>query len=94
MLVKAAECGITPSEFWKMTWKDFQVMVLGKERNEVNEWRRIRSVVHILYAANTSDKPARPAHEIMPLPGDPKTDRGKPLTKEEVKKTFKVFGIA
>ena len=91
--MKAAECGITPSEFWKMTWKDFQVMVMAKERNEVNEWRRFRSVVHILYAANTTDKPAKSASEIMPLPGDPIRDRGKALTKEELKKTFKIFGL-
>jgi len=76
-----------------MTWKEFQIMVIGKERNEVNEWRRFRSVVHILYAANTTDKPAKAAHEIMPLPGDPKRDRGKPMAKEELQKTFKVFGM-
>lgn len=76
-----------------MTWKDFQIMVMAKERNEVNEWRRIRSIVHMLYAANTSDKPARSAADIMPLPGDPIRDRGKVLTREEVMNTFKIYGL-
>ena len=56
ILVKAAECGIRPNDFWNMTWKDFSIISKGKERNELNEWARTRNLAYIIYLSSTTEK--------------------------------------
>ena len=90
--MKAAEVGIVPNDFWRMSWKDFQVMVMAAERKEVNEWRRFRFIGWMQYAANTTENPRKTIEQFMPLPGDPKVEKGKAMTEEELVRTFKMYG--
>ena len=89
MLVKAAEVGIAPWEFWEITWKEFQVMVLAAERTEVNGWRKTRFLGWLQYATNTTDKNKKSIEQFMPLPGDPKP---KPADPKTILQTLKIFG--
>ena len=38
-----------------MTWKDFSIIVMGKERQELNEWARTRNLAYIVYLSNTTE---------------------------------------
>lgn len=86
-MIKAAQCGIKPEEFWKLTWKDFQICLLAHEKTELEEWRRVRALAHMMYATNGGEKSM---YDFWPLPGDPKTERV-PLTKEELSKVFSMY---
>jgi hypothetical protein len=70
-----------------MTWKEFQICIIGTERKELNEWRKVRSLAHMMYASNGGDKSV---YEFWPLPGDPKDERV-PLTPEELAKVFSIY---
>lgn len=92
-MVKAAEVGIAPWEFWKMTWKDFLVMIVASERKEVNEWRKFRFLGYMAYLSSTGDRVKKTIEQFMPLPFDPKPDRGKVLSNDEVKNALRLYGI-
>jgi hypothetical protein len=81
-----------PDDFWRMSWKDFQVMIMASERKEVNEWRRFRFIGWMQYAANTTENPRKTIEQFMPLPGDPVKEKGKAMTEEELVRTFKMYG--
>ena len=86
--------GIGIEQFWAMTWREYTIHVMAAERNEVNEWHRVRSVVYMIYRMNTGDKIAKKPEQIMPLPGDMKEDRGQPMTDDEVLRSIKLFSNA
>ena len=71
-----------------MTWRDVQICLLGNERKELNEWRRIRALSHIIYATQGGDKNM---YQFFPLPGDPKEEQRIPLTEEELAKVFSMY---
>lgn len=93
ILVRAAEVGIPPREFWKMTWKEFLVMVEAHGRTEANGWRKFRFLGYMQYLANTTDKVKKSIYDFMPLPDDPVKDRGKRLSENEVINALKIYGI-
>jgi hypothetical protein len=86
--------GIGIEQFWAMTWREYTIHVMADERNEVNEWHRVRSVVYMIYRMNTGDKIAKKPEQIMPLPGDRNEDRGQPMSDEEVLRSIKLFSNA
>ena len=65
---------------------------MASERKEVNEWRRVRAISYMIYCSIPSDKPKKIETEFMPLPRDPKIDKGKAMTEEELVRTFKMYG--
>ena len=70
-----------------MTWKDFQICLLAYEKSELEQWRRIRALAHMMYATNGGDKSM---YEFWALPGDPKNERV-PLTKEQLAQVFSIY---
>ena len=96
ILEKAAECNIRPSEFWEMTWKDFSIIVMGKEKQELNEWARTRNLAYIVYLSSTSEKSPKSLKAFWHIPeiddNEPAEEK-KMLTDEELARTLKLYGV-
>jgi len=96
ILVKAAECNIRPSEFWEMTWKDFSIIVMGREKQEINEWARTRNLAYIIYLSSTSEKTPKSLKSFWHIPqlDDIESLEEKELISEEqFAETLKLYGI-
>jgi hypothetical protein len=96
ILVKAAECNIRPSEFWEMTWKDFSIIVMGKEKQELNEWARTRNLAYIVYLSSTAEKSPKSLKNFWPMPeidDMQPVEEKKMLTDEELAQTLKLYGV-
>ena len=95
ILVKAAECNIRPNEFWEMTWKDFSIIVMGKERQELNEWARTRNLAYIIYLSNSADKNPKsletfwPISEIDNIEEEPK----ELISSDQLERSLKLYGV-
>jgi hypothetical protein len=66
-------------------------MVIAKDRNEINEWRRIRFLGWMQYATNTTEKPQRSVEDFMPLPGDPQRERGEVVNPDDLVRRMQKF---
>ena len=96
ILVKAAECNIRPSEFWEMTWKDFSIIVMGKEKQELNEWARTRNLAYIVYLSSTmesSPKSIRSFWHIPEIDDIEEKEEKVMLTDEQLARTLKLYGV-
>jgi hypothetical protein len=96
ILVKAAECDIRPNEFWEMTWKDFSIIVMGKEKKELNEWARTRNLAYIIYLSNTSEKSPKSLKSfwhIAAIDDIEEEEEKTMLTDEQLARTLKLYGV-
>jgi hypothetical protein len=96
ILVKAAECNIRPNEFWEMTWKDFSIIVMGKEKQELNEWARTRNLAYIVYLSSTSERTPKSIKAFWHIPAidDIEVEEEKVyLTDDQLKRTLKLYGV-
>ncbi len=96
ILVKAAECNIRPSEFWEMTWKDFSIIVMGKEKQELNEWARTRNLAYIVYLSSTAEKSPKSLKNFWHIPeidDNEPVEEKKMLTDDELAQTLKLYGV-
>jgi hypothetical protein len=94
--VKAAECGLRPDEFWNITWKDFSIIVLGKEKNELNEWARTRNLAYIIYLSNSAEKSPKSLRAFwhIPMLDDLEEEEEKTmLTDDQLARTLKLYGV-
>ena len=51
-----------------MTWKDFSIIVLGNEKQELNEWARTRNLAYIVYLSNTTEKSPKSIKAFWHIP--------------------------
>ena len=97
ILVKAAECDIKPNEFWEMTWKDFSIIVMGKERRELNEWARTRNLAYIIYLSNSTEKQPKSLKSFWHIPAiddaEGMEEEKTMLTDEQLARTLKLYGV-
>ena len=96
ILVKAAECNIRPSEFWEMTWKDFSIIVMGKEKQELNEWARTRNLAYIVYLSSTAEQSPKSLKAFWHIPelDDDEIDEEKVmLSDDQLARTLKMYGV-
>jgi hypothetical protein len=97
ILVKAAECNIRPSEFWDMTWKDFSIIVMGKERQELNEWARTRNLAYIVYLSSTSEQSPKSLKSFWHIPEiddiEVEEEEKVMLTDDQLARTLKMYGV-
>lgn len=91
MLIKAVEIGISIDEFWQMTWREFTIHIKADEARDLKEWHRTRAIMHMVYVMNTGDKVKKKPEQILPLPNDPKQDRGQPITNDDVLRAIKLY---
>ena len=96
ILVKAAECGLRPNEFWDITWKDFSIIVMGKERNELNEWARTRNLAYIIYLSNTTEKSPKSLKSFWHIPMIDDVEEQEEiemLSDDQLARTLKLYGV-
>jgi hypothetical protein len=96
ILVKAAECDIKPNEFWEMTWKDFSIIVMGKEKKELNEWARTRNLAYIIYLSSTAEKSPKSIKAFWPMAEIDNLDEAEEqtmLSDDELMRTLKLYGV-
>jgi hypothetical protein len=96
ILVKAAECDIRPNEFWEMTWKDFSIIVMGKEKKELNEWARTRNLAYIIYLSSTMEKSPKSIEAFWPMADIDNADQMEEktmLSDAELMRTLKLYGV-
>jgi hypothetical protein len=96
ILVKAAECNIRPNEFWEMTWKDFSIIVMGKEKQELNEWARTRNLAYIIYLSNSAERSPKSLKAFwhIPMLDDNDEEQEKTmLTDDQLARTLKLYGV-
>jgi len=89
-----------------MTWKDFSIIVLGKERNELNEWARTRNLAYIVWArtrnlayivylSSTTEKTPKSMKAFSSIPELDQTDVEEDrvmITQEQLARTLKLYG--
>ena len=79
-----------------MTWKDFSIIVMGKEKKELNEWARTRNLAYIIYLSNTTEKSPKSLRSFWHIPAidDVEIEEEKTmLSDEELARTLKLYGI-
>jgi hypothetical protein len=79
-----------------MTWKDFSIIVMGKERRELNEWARTRNLAYIIYLSNTSEKSPKSIKTFWHIPQIDDTedeDEKVLMSDEQFTEALKLYGI-
>lgn len=79
-----------------MTWKDFSIIVLGKERNELNEWARTRNLAYIVYLSSTVEKTPKSMKAFWSIPELDEADVDEErvmITDEQLARTLKLYGV-
>lgn len=79
-----------------MTWKDFSIIVMGREKQELNEWARTRNLAYIVYLSSTSEKSPKSLKAFWHIPEiddyEPVEEKTM-LTNEELARTLKMYGV-
>jgi len=79
-----------------MTWKDFSIIVMGKEKKELNEWARTRNLAYIIYLSNSAEKQPKSLRAFWHIPAidDVEDVEEKTmLSDEQLARTLKLYGI-
>jgi hypothetical protein len=79
-----------------MTWKDFSIIVMGKERQELNEWARTRNLAYIVYLSNSSEKSPKSMKAFWHIPAidDVEIEEEKVmLSRDQLARTLKLYGV-
>jgi hypothetical protein len=79
-----------------MTWKDFSIIVMGKERQELNEWARTRNLAYIVYLSNTTEKSPKSIKAFWSIPAIDNLEVEEEkvmLTDEQLTRTLKLYGV-
>jgi len=61
----ASEAGITPSEFWKLTYRELDNHLQGYGKRLLEQWKIGRFGAYITYCANSKDPV--PIERFLPL---------------------------
>jgi hypothetical protein len=78
-----------------MTWKDFSIIVMGKEKQELNEWARTRNLAYIVYLSSTSEKSPKSLKAFWHIPeiDDVEIEEKVMLTDDQLARTLKMYGV-
>lgn len=78
-----------------MTWKDFSIILMGKEKQELNEWARTRNLAYIVYLSSSSEKSPKSIKSFWPIPelDDVEEEEKVMLNKEQLARTLKLYGV-
>lgn len=77
-----------------MTWKDFSIIVMGKEKQDLNEWARTRNLAYIVYLSNTSERTPKSMREFWHIPeiDDVEREEVEMMTQDQFMETLKMYG--
>ena len=68
---RAMEAGLKPEEYWDACLWEVDYMIEAKKQSELNEWRKWRKLIHMVWSTSVAEKDWKPEYEFMPLDGDP-----------------------
>lgn len=89
MLKLAFEAGLSPSEFWGATWDDVWCFIDAYHRRELNEWKRTREVITMIYNTAQGRKGrAKTSKELMPMPDEIK--ERKEIDREQIFRAMRI----
>ena len=77
-----------------MTWKDFSIILMGKEKQELNEWARTRNLAYIVYLSNSADKNPKSLKAFWPIPDldEEEQEEKELISDEQLARTLKLYG--
>jgi hypothetical protein len=79
-----------------MTWKDFSIIVMGKEKQELNEWARTRNLAYIVYLSSTTEtspKSLKAFWHISEIDDIEIDEENVMLTSDQLARTLKLYGV-
>ena len=80
-----------------MTWKDFSIILLGKEKQELNEWARTRNLAYIVYLSSTSEKTPKSLKTFWHIPAiddiESEDEEKTMITDDQLARTLKLYGV-
>jgi len=77
-----------------MTWKDFSIILMGKEKQELNEWARTRNLAYIVYLSNSGEKNPKSIKAFWSIPDlDGEEEEKVMLTEDQLTRTLKLYGV-
>ena len=79
-----------------MTWKDFSIIVMGKEKKELSNWARTRNLAYIIYLSNTTEQSPKSIQSFWSMPeldNAGEVEEKTYLTDEQLARTFKLYGV-
>jgi hypothetical protein len=76
-----------------LTWREFLLYKTAYQNKEVREWERTRMVAYLIYKVNTSEKSPKSLKSFFPLPSDEQEEEKPKLTKEQLARTLKLYGV-
>lgn len=79
-----------------MTWKDFSIIVMGREKKELNEWARTRNLAYIIYLSSTMEKSPKSIKSFWPIAEIDNLDEVEEqtmLSDDELMRTLKLYGV-
>lgn len=78
-----------------MTWKDFSIIVMGKEKKELNEWARTRNLAYIIYLSSTTEKSPKSIRAFWPMAeiDNIEEEEQTMLSDEQLTRTLKLYGV-
>ena len=85
----AAEAGISPPEFWKLTYRELDNHLKGYGKRLLEQWKIGRFGAYITYCANSKDPV--PIDKFLPLEG---TGEVKPRKRLMTKKQYEIMNKA
>lgn len=83
-MVMASESGISPPDFWKLTYRELENHLMGYSNKRKDEWRRTRLTAYMTYCANAKNPVS--INEFLPIDGvKTSSTRKRLMTKREYK---------
>ena len=79
-----------------MTWKDFSIIVLGNEKQELNEWARTRNLAYIVYLSSTTEKSPKSITAFWHIPAIDNVEIEEEkvmLSSDQLLRTLKLYGV-
>ena len=79
-----------------MTWKDFSIIVMGKERQELNEWARTRNLAYIVYLSSTTEQSPKSMKAFWTIPDldyEEEDTEKVYLTEDQLSRTLKLYDV-
>ncbi len=79
-----------------MTWKDFSIIVMGNEKQELNEWARTRNLAYIVYLSSTTEKSPKSITAFWHIPAIDNVEIEEEkvmLSSDQLLRTLKLYGV-
>jgi len=96
-LISACEAGLTPEEFWRLSWRELDAVLIAHQNNKEEAWRHTRELVAMSYNNVIAPRQKRikltPGKEMIPLPSDEPIDIRPLSTLAEFKRYCKKMNI-